>query len=85
MEEEFKEIARLFQEANSTLNSSKCRVTAKATFNRAMTMLHALEKDSDPDVARAAKQMHAQAKEAIGKDKSLHATMRAYAMVWREN
>jgi len=85
MEEEFKEIAKLFQEAHRTLTATKCRVTSMAAFNRAMTMLHALEKDSDPEVARTAKQMHAQAKEAIGKSASLHLKMQVYAAVWGEN
>lgn len=85
MEEEFKEIAKLFQEAHRTLTSTKCRVTAMAAFNRAMTKLHALEKSSEPEVARVAKQMHEMAKAAIGRSTSLHAKMQAYAAVWREN
>lgn len=84
-EEDSNEIGELFQEAYRVLTTAKCRVTAMATFNRAMTMLHELEKSSDPDIARAAKEAHAGAKRMIGKDRSLHKTLQVYAHLWSQN
>lgn len=84
MAEEQSEIVKLFLEAHRVLTATKCRVTAMATFNRAMTMLEALEKSDDPDTARAAKHVHAQAREMIGKEKSLHRILQVYASLMGE-
>ena len=84
-EDDSNEIGELFQEAYRVLTTAKCRITAMATFNRAMTMLHELEKSSDPEIARAAKEAHGMAKQMIGKDRSLHKTLQVYAHLWSGN
>ena len=72
VQEMLREISTLFQDAYQVLTRAKCRVTAMASFNRAMTLLEELERHPDPEVASGAKKAHAAGREAVGKDKSLH-------------
>lgn len=79
MAEAVSEIVRLFLDAPRILASTKCRVTAKATFNRAMALLEGLERSYDPEVASEAKQLHARARQMIGRDTSLPRILEVYA------
>jgi hypothetical protein len=82
VQEMLEEIAKLFQDAYRVLTTAKCRVTARAYFNQAMTLLEELERHPDPQVASAAKKSHAAGRQAVGKDTSLHAKLGAYASLW---
>jgi hypothetical protein len=84
VQEMLREIAKLFQDAYQVLTRAKCRVTAMASFNQAMTLLEELERHPDPEVASGAKKAHAAGREAVGKDKSLHSKLRTYAALWSQ-
>jgi GTP1/Obg family GTP-binding protein len=81
---QLKEVAQLFQEVYQVLTRAKCRVTALAAFNRAQTILDELERDPNPEIARAVKEARGATRQAVGKEKSLHHVMQVHAMYWKE-
>lgn len=85
VQKEIKEIADLFSAAYRYLTMAKCRVTAMATFNRAQTLLDALEKDPDPEVVRGVKEARAATRAAVGKSRSLHRILGVYAQHWSQS